>query len=157
MNRIDLGLADLLTNKQFIEKEYEDDFRLLAEIDAIELDEPVKEGDLKVLVDAKLLQEVRDYLVFGTVRREYLFGINSMSRHRATENLFRAAMAKYLGDCIKQKCLSSSLSFSVVDQESVLNGRKLLDLIDEQLKKNQKAQVGQDFPKDSDLDEEPIL
>jgi len=103
MNRIDLGLADLLTDKQFIEKEHEDDCRLLAEIDAIELDEPIKEGDLKVLVDAKLLEAVRDYLVFGTVRRSWLFGINLMRRGRATENLFRAAMAKYLGDCIKQK------------------------------------------------------
>ena len=102
MNRIDLGLGDVLTNKQFIKKEYEDDQQLLADIDAIELDEPVREGDVKVLVDAKLLEAVRDYLVFGH-KKEYLFGINMMSRHRATENLFRAAMAKYLGDCIKQK------------------------------------------------------
>lgn len=102
MNRIDLGLADFLTNKQFFDKEHEDDCRLLAEIDAIELDEPVREGDVKVLVDAKLLQAVCDYLVFGT-QRESLFGINLMERHRATENLFRAAMVKYLRDCIKQK------------------------------------------------------
>ena len=32
MNRIDLGLGDVLTNKQFIKKEYEDDQQLVQTI-----------------------------------------------------------------------------------------------------------------------------
>lgn len=45
----------------------------------------------------------------------------------------------------------------VVPQESLLTGERLLHLIDEELKKNQKEQVAQDFLKDSGLDEEPML
>ena len=102
MNKIELSVCDLFTNKQLMEKEHEDNERLLAQVDALELDEPLREGDLKVLVDAKLLQAVRDYLVFGKCK-DYLFGINLMRRHSATENLYRAAMAKYLGGCLKQQ------------------------------------------------------
>lgn len=106
MSGIKLNLGDLLTPSENADRLAKKNKEMLAIVDNITLDIEPKQDTVKVLVDATQLQVLRDYLIFGydhVNNRTRFFGVDSYHRGVVTENLFKAAAAKYLGDCLKQK------------------------------------------------------
>lgn len=106
MSGIIVGLGDLLTQRERDNQQAQKNKEIMAIVDNITLDSEPKEDTVKVLVDAAQLQILRDYLIFGydqVKNRTRFFGVDSYHRGVVTENLFKAAAAKYLGTCLKQE------------------------------------------------------